>query len=293
MLNKGKRFLNEFINLREINVSEFSFKIKEFLIKYKVNWNEDWVAGGLLTEFFGCSWVLQINPNATKHVVIGKGVLYDSGGYSLKHSQHMKDMFFDRNGALLTVAHCINTGDSGIIFLANNMLNNHIVPGMILNDIFNKEKVLIDNTDAEGRIGLAHCLGLANKLGYKKALTIATLTGAAVQVTSERVAALVHSNEPKDLIKVMSARVDKKLQLHPAPYNKVFDRAVNSSVIGATITNLSNRDGAGSSTAFSFLKRFFKGHLIHLDMAAMMKTANGNGLVWGLKEVKFLTSLLR
>lgn len=293
MKDLGIKFLNTLLDVREAQAVEVCVSVEDFLFVNKIPYEVVSWQPGLMASFFGQYYILHINPNATKHVVIGKGIVYDSGGYSLKPSHGMKDMFFDRNGAFLTIAHCINTGQSGIIFFAANLLNNSVLPGIILHDAYSKEKILIDNTDAEGRIGLAYCLGLAKSLKYKKALTIATLTGAAVQVTGERVAALVHSNKPKDLIQIMHARVTKGLQIHPAPYSGAYDASIETPIKYATISNMSSLNAAGSSTAFSFLKRFFKGHLLHLDMAAMMKTNKGNGLVWGLKEVKFLTSLLR
>ena len=70
------------------------------------------------------------------------------------------------------------------------------------------------------------------------------------------------------------------------------DNAVLSKVKGSDIGNLGSLRYAGSSTAFSFLKHFWKGHQLHLDIAAMDSDKNNNGLVWGIKEIKELLKIL-
>lgn len=311
---KGQNFIKKFINLREKDPYQVVESIKLWFNSHRIKYESGKVCeekyfndyNGLLKQFFGFnSYILHINPGKTNKIIIGKGVCFDSGGYDIK--THMADMFYDKNGALLSIAAAIENDVSCIVFFVNNMIRYECpVAGDILTDQFTGLRVLIDDTDAEGRIGLAHCIGLAKYLGYESILTIATLTGSAVQMTGERTYAMVHSDEPQDLRFVLQDVIASKseeglrgifvgrdLQLWPAPFHEEYDKAIDTKIIGADVRSCGNFKGAGSSTAFSFLKRFSQdSHHIHLDMAAMMLDKNKNGLIFGLPEVAYLLNLL-
>ena len=289
----GYKFLKKFINLREKSPLLVTQTITGYLSKIK-GVNVDIIkpnTESLIYKFFGShSYIVHISYNnkLTKKILIGKGVCYDSGGYNIK--QNMSTMHYDKNGALLSIAASLDTKTDCAVFFVNNLvLPGSVVSGEILMEPATGLKILIEDTDAEGRIGLADLLARFNY--YDSVLTIATLTGAAVQVTGERTYALVHSNKPDDYHKLIDLYL-KGLKLYPAPTHKEYNDSIDSKVKGADIINLPSYRGAGSSIAFSFLKRFWKGHQLHLDIAGMMLDKNHNGLVWGIEEVTELLKIL-
>ncbi len=287
--SEGTKFLEKFINLREKDPEKVATSIHNY-IEQKLHrrlycyLSEE---GGLLRQFFGQeSFVLVLPPTREKCdvVLVGKGVCYDSGGYNIK--SNMNGMHYDKNGALLALAAAIDTGVQARVFFVNNMIRpGSPVCGDILTEHNTGIKILIDDTDAEGRIGLASLLSRTDK--EKVAITIATLTGAAVGVTGEGTYALVHSTKKSDYPKFMAKALSGS-KFWPAPFHDKYDKSVKTKAIGADVHSCPTFKYAGSSTAFSFLKRFRKGHLIHLDIAAMMTDKSGNGLVWGIDEVSEL-----
>lgn len=295
--SKGKKFLEKFIDLREIDEHVFCNEVLTYLRTehpkvhvHKSTWNldKDFTLG---SQFFGFGHfiVLDVGDTAGETIILGKGVCYDTGGYNLK--TNMEGMYYDRNGALLAIAATLDTGVPSRVFFTSNVIRpDSPVHGQIMKQ--GKVKVVISNTDAEGRIGLASLLHSVRKT-HKNVLTIATLTGAAVQVTGNRTYALVHSNEKSDYTSFMQLALDG-YDLWPAPFHKEYDVAVKSKINGADVDSCPKFAGAGSSTAFSFLKTFAKDkHYMHLDIAAMMTTSDGNGLVWGLEEVEALLGILK
>lgn len=299
----GKKFIKKFINLRKQHAVHVVEEIEKWLTQNKIPFKTTAAeTGSLLDQFFSykddchTAFILHTYPEMIDNtVIIGKGVCFDTGGYDLKND--MKDMFYDKNGAILSLGASIDQKTPAIVFFVSNFINNDVVPGQIMTDTYTKLRILIDDTDAEGRIGLAHCLGYAKSLGYTKALTLATLTGAAHNFSGDRTYALVHSTDHNDLIEITREVITRKFEksneinLWPAPYHEKYDKSIDSKIKGADIGSCGTFRGAGSSTAFSFLKRFSTGmHHIHVDMAAMSTDKNKNGLVWGLREVEFLTS---
>jgi len=288
----GREFLKAFINLRDKEPYCVANAVEKYLKRRKHKVESSYLLGGsLVHQFFQSGKLILINPDRIKKdatMLLGKGVCFDTGGYNLKHG--MDGMFFDKNGALLAIAAALDNGVPAAVFFVDNMIHcDAPVQGEILKEPITGKHVLIDDTDAEGRIGLASLLADYTR-SVKGVITIATLTGAAVNFTGERTYGLVHSNRHEDLMSVLKA----KLELWPAPTHKDYDDAVLTKVKGADVRSCGKFKGAGSSTAFSFLKHFNHGkHHIHLDMAAMMNDKDGNGLVWGLPEVKYLLGLMR
>lgn len=304
-MTKGQKFLKHFINMREKSPSRVFYRITEYLDDIGVDYEEPTNSNdGLSDIFFKNLYFLFINHKHDtldgKSIIIGKGITFDSGGYDLKTS--MKDMFYDKNGALLAIANSIDTGYPALVFFADNMIHDEApVAGQIIKEYRQDLNVLIDDTDAEGRIGLATCLNIAQGYRYTKFLTIATLTGHAHNITGDRTYAMVHSNKPNDLIEIMRDVVtsdlegSNRLEMWPAPYHKDYDKSIDTKIKGADISNCGTFKGAGTSTAFSFLKRFVDNgnHLIHLDIAAMMLDKHHNGYEkFGWKEVPYLLNLL-
>ncbi len=293
-MSAGLKFQKKFINKRSREVVRFTNEVVDYLQNIEVPCKYEPVTG-LISDFFRSSVkILHINPSASGKCIIGKGVMFDTGGYDLKHD--MSDMFYDKNGAILAIATAIDTDSPCLVFFVENLIGGtHVVSGEILKDGFSGKRILIDDTDAEGRIGLAHCIGIATKLyDYSSILTVATLTGSAHNYTGDRTYALVHSTDQNDLPKILKDSIDLELDLTVARSHPAYDKAVKTKVIGANVRSCGGFKGAGSQTAFSFLKEFSEGtHHIHADIAANMLDKNKNGYVWGIKEMIYLLGELK
>lgn len=297
-LTLGKKFYKKFADLRESAPNVILNKVEAYLKKIKVDYEYTYTSSylkdnryKLIADYFRYGYILTVNPTSETPVeLIGKGVCFDTGGYSLKPAASMPGMYFDKTGAILAIATAIDTGVRARVFFVFNDLG--ILPGSIVKEQNTGKRIYIDNTDAEGRIGLADLLSSSTS---KKIITIATLTGAAIQAMGERTYALIHSNNKDYLIETAStAIVDTNIKLWPMPGHEDYDKAVLSKIKGADITNCANYKGAGSQTAFSFLKHFIKEdqELIHLDMAAVDADEDGNNALWGVDEVKYLINLM-
>ena len=138
-----------------------------------------------------CLLMLDYNPTGDENAavstsLVGKGITFDSGGYSLKSSVGMFDMKCDMGGAAvvsgalaLAIKNGLNKRVKLFLCCAENLVNGEAYK---LGDILtykNGVTVEIANTDAEGRIVLADGLLAASETGSKKIINAATLTGAA------------------------------------------------------------------------------------------------------------------
>lgn len=129
------------------------------------------------------------NPNQQDQTIalVGKGITYDSGGYSIKSKNGMPTMKFDMCGAANVVgmidaiqALQLKVNVVGVIAAAENMIAPH---AMKPDDVFTAlsgETVEVPNTDAEGRLVLADASYYANQYQPALIMDFATLTGAAI-----------------------------------------------------------------------------------------------------------------
>lgn len=121
-------------------------------------------------------------------VIVGKGLCFDTGGLCLKPPKSMPEMISDMSGAATTLAAIqaiatlkIPMKVSAVLCLAENAIGSQsVLPG----DIFtakNGKTVMVDNTDAEGRLVLSDGLAEAGLIGASHIVDLATLTGAMVR----------------------------------------------------------------------------------------------------------------
>lgn len=204
--------------------------------------------------------------------LIGKGVVFDSGGISLKRAEKMEDMKGDMGGAAAVIgamralaARKAKANIIGLVGLVENMPDaNAQRPGDIVTSL-SGQTIEIVNTDAEGRLVLADVLWFA-KENFKPRLMIdfATLTGAVVVALGTHYAGL-YAND-----KALSARLAAAGQisgehLWPMPLSPAYDKKLKSRF--ADMRNSCGRDG-GSITAAQFLQRFVgETPWAHLDIA--------------------------
>jgi leucyl aminopeptidase len=129
--------------------------------------------------------------------LVGKGVMFDSGGISIKPAQNMWEMKADMSGAAVVAGAIYSAAKAnldvnilGVIPAVENMLSGtSFKPGDIITTASGKT-IEVDNTDAEGRVILADALDYASKEKPDVIIDIATLTGACVVALGDFVAGL-------------------------------------------------------------------------------------------------------
>jgi leucyl aminopeptidase len=223
--------------------------------------------------------------NPTGHLaLVGKGIMYDSGGISLKPSDAMHQvMKMDMSGAAAVLATMSALKDlkcrtkvTAWLMCTDNMPSGSAVK---LGDVLtmrNGKTVEIHNTDAEGRLVLADGLSLAVEEEPDAIVDIATLTGAALAALGPEVAALLGSDQALvDQVLERSAAVDEpvwQLPLERGRYRKLLDSVV------ADMRNIGGPYG-GAITAAIFLSEF-SGDVpwAHLDIAGPMKVDGDDGI---------------
>jgi len=225
------------------------------------------------------------HPDAKKKVVlIGKGVIFDTGGLSIKDSKNMHYMKSDMAGAaaaLGTVEACarlkLKVDVIAITPVTDNSVDAHSTkPGDVITSYSGKTIEVID-TDAEGRLILADALAYAVKQ-YKPDVMIdmATLTGSIIGAIGTQAAGLFTKND--ELAQSLSIAGDasgERVWRMPM-YDEYMDD-MQSDI--ADIKNLSDKPYAGSITAAKFLEAFTGDHTAwaHLDIAGMGFQPNGFG----------------
>lgn len=214
--------------------------------------------------------------NAKKRFVfVGKGLTYDSGGLSLKPSEHMVTMKADKSGAaaainIIKAAALLKLPFEvhSIIGAAENMIGgNAYKPDDVLISR-NGKSIEVRNTDAEGRLVLADCLDYAQDLKPDIMFDLATLTGACVVALGEYTSGVMgHSNTLKTSF-ISAAEKSGELAA-TLPFNNYLKKLLKSNV--ADISNISTSRYGGAITAGLFLDNFirddFKDKWLHLDIA--------------------------
>ena len=251
------------------------------------NWLEKNNFGGVLGVSQGSIrdpyfLVGQYNPEAKIQIaLIGKGVLFDSGGLSLKSPSGMETMKTDMSGAAtawgaisLVAQKNIQVGLTVYTPLVENMPSGSAIrPGDVLTTR-NGKTIEVLNTDAEGRLIMADALAYAAEKKPDVICDVATLTGAAVAALGLDVGALF-SNDP-DLESTFMKATKKSLEpYHPLPLYSDYKKLIESDI--ADMKNTGGRYG-GAITAALILEEFIDGNKwIHLDIAGPARSDNRKG----------------
>jgi leucyl aminopeptidase len=236
------------------------------------------------------SYLVTMEWNGTKNnskplAFVGKGVCFDTGGYSLKPAKFMEDMTYDMAGSATVVGLMMSLAlrkakinAIGVVGLVENMVSGNAQrPGDIVKS-YSGKTIEILNTDAEGRLVLADALTFTErKFRPKLIVDLATLTGAIIVSLGSEYAGLF-SNDDKLSKQLLNAgeKVDEKLWR--MPLHKNFDKLIDSK--NADMQNINYVGGAGSTTAAQFLQRFIlnKTPWAHLDIAGMAFSKYGGAL---------------
>ncbi len=204
--------------------------------------------------------------------LVGKGLTFDSGGYSLKPSNSMTTMHTDMGGAgtvigtMLAIAKAeLPVNVVGVVAACENLISGDAYkPGDIIGSMAGKT-IEIDNTDAEGRVTLADSLYYtATELHVNRIIDLATLTGA-VLVALGDVATGAVTNDEAMLAEIQSAAAQADEPIWQLPTFPAYKKLITSKV--ADLKNTGGRM-AGTITAGLFLEEFVAGKpWVHLDIA--------------------------
>jgi len=208
------------------------------------------------------------NPTA----LVGKGVMYDTGGYSLKTPVGMPGMKGDMAGsaAVLGAIEAISRLElkanvMAIVAATDNRIGDGaIVPDDIITAASGKTIEII-STDAEGRLTLADAVWFAQKEGAKEVIDTATLTGSMVAALGhEFTGAFTNSKELYN--KLYQASIKTREKIWEMPISSGYRKLIESKV--ADIKNTGGRL-AGASTAAAFIEEFIEKDTkwVHLDIA--------------------------
>ena len=236
------------------------------------------------------SYLVTIEWNGAKNIskplaFIGKGVCFDTGGYSLKPAKFMEDMTYDMAGSAVVAGLMKNIAlrkakinAVGVVGLVENMVSGNAQrPGDIVKS-YSGKTIEILNTDAEGRLVLADAITFTEKkFNPKFMIDLATLTGAIIVSLGSEYAGLF-SNDDKLSNQLLEAGKKVEEKLWRMPLHKNFDKLINSK--NADMQNINYVGGAGSTTAAQFLQRFIlnKTPWAHLDIAGMAFSKYGGAL---------------
>ncbi|MBK8554353.1 MAG: leucyl aminopeptidase [Lewinellaceae bacterium] len=232
-------------------------------------------------RFCVLEWQPASAKNAKPIVLIGKGVVYDTGGLSLKTPEGMEYMKCDMAGAASVIGALSAAARNqlpihvvGLIPATDNAVNDAALsPGDVIR-MYSGTTVEVVNTDAEGRLILADALHYAKKYEPELAIDLATLTGAAIRALGNQ-AICYMGTAPATTKKALeeSGRCTYE-RLVELPLWREYGEELKSNI--ADLKNLGTGN-AGMITAGKFLEHFTNYPWLHLDIAgpAYLRSANG------------------
>ncbi|HOV10831.1 MAG TPA: leucyl aminopeptidase [Bacteroidales bacterium] len=213
-------------------------------------------------------------PHPVNHkplVLVGKGLLYDTGGINIKTSAHMENMKNDMAGGAAVVSALYAVAKTklpvhvvGLVPLTDNRpAGNALVPGDII-EYSDGTTVEVLNSDAEGRLILADGMIFAKKFHPSLVITIATLTGSAQSAIGKYGIVSMHQQAQKYFKNIQSAGDSVFERVVEFPFWDDYDELIKSNI--ADIKNTGGPYG-GAITAGKFLAHFANYPFIHLDIA--------------------------
>jgi leucyl aminopeptidase len=228
--------------------------------------------------------VMHYRPDGAEKslALVGKGIVFDSGGLSIKPASGMETMKTDMAGAAAVFGAMkaiaglgLQVNVAGVAPLTENMTGGAAQrPG----DVFtarNGKTVEVLNTDAEGRLVLADGLSLAAEAEPDLMVDVATLTGACMVALGKKVAGFFGDDEAAGQVEAAARRAGEKVWRLPLEkdYRQVLDSPI------ADLKNIGDRFG-GAITAALFLAEFTDERpWVHLDIAGPARAEKDDGYI--------------
>ena len=289
-------WVRDLINTPALDKSpeEFINKVRELVDSsgievevYDQKWLEENDFGGVLGVGKGSDrppyfLVGKYNSKAKYQVsLIGKGVLFDTGGYSLKSPAGMETMKTDMSGAasawgVINIIARTNQDIGLTVYtpIVENMVSGSAIrPGDVLKTR-NGKTIEVMNTDAEGRLIMSDALAFAAETNPDLICDIATLTGASYVALGLDIGAIFSNNSDLEKKFIESAKNTNE-NFHPLPLFDGYRNLIDSDL--ADMKNTGGRFG-GAITAALLLKEFIgENDWIHLDIAGPARSDNRKG----------------
>ncbi|MGA8709027.1 MAG: M17 family metallopeptidase [Steroidobacteraceae bacterium] len=205
--------------------------------------------------------------------LVGKGILFDTGGINLKPHRSMLDMHTDMSGSAVALASLVAlaelnspvAADAWLAITENNTGPNAYRPQEVVRAA-NGTTIQVIHSDAEGRMVLADTLTLAARTRPDLIIDFATLTGACVHALTERYSG-VFTNRPALAAELVTAGRDSGERVWNFPLDEDFDSDLDSTIADVLQCAV---DGKGDHIlAARFLQRFVDGRpWVHLDLSS-------------------------
>ena len=269
-------------------VKELISNVNIELVIYDKNWLIENNFGGVLGVASGSIkdpyfLVGKYNTEAKKQIaLIGKGVLFDSGGLSLKSPSGMETMKTDMAGAAtawglitLLAKQGVDIGLTVYTPLVENMPSGTAIrPGDVLK-MRNGKTIEVLNTDAEGRLIMADALAYASEFNPDIICDVATLTGSSYVALGLEVGA-VFSNNIELANQFLESNKLSHERYHQLPLEKQYKKLIKSD-----IADMKNTGGSfgGAITAALLLEEFINDiQWLHLDIAGPARSRDNDPL---------------
>mmetsp|Transcript_41288 Transcript_41288/g.99464 ORF Transcript_41288/g.99464 Transcript_41288/m.99464 type:complete len:552 (+) Transcript_41288:272-1927(+) len=254
--------------------------------------------------------VLSYEPPTAKGnkstVLVGKGIVFDTGGTQIKTKAGMPGMKRDMGGAASVLASFLSLVRSGtvknqplhaVLCLAENSVASHAMRPDDVIALHSGKTVEVNNTDAEGRLVLSDGVSNAvNHLNPQVIIDMATLTGAQGVATGKYFGALYCNDEELEQIAVAAGKTSGDL-CHAMPYAPEFFRPEFSSAVADMKNSVADRANAQVSCAGQFIANHLGSYLedggkwVHIDMAYCVfdkkderATGYGVGLLYSIVQ---------
>ena len=223
------------------------------------------------------------NKNDKSTCLVGKGVMFDTGGYNIKLGD-FSDMKDDMAGTAVIygvfklLSHFKVKGRYvGLLAIVENKINEFAtLPGNVVT-AYNKKTVEILNTDAEGRLILADALSYSEKFNPNLCIDVATLTGAAVTTFGGLSTVVIgNTNAHSDIKQIIEQGILNHEKMWQLPLWDEYIRLTKSNI--ADYKNISYEISAGTIMGAAFLSHFIPKNVkwIHLDIAGVTLLKNAS-----------------
>jgi len=245
-------------------------------------------AGGILSVNQGCNreprlLVMQYDGGSKKEkpiVLIGKGVIFDTGGYNLKHSGSIEHMHQDMSGGATILGIMkiikrlgIKKNVIGIVPVVENLINEKAFRPSDIITMLSGNTVEITNTDAEGRLILADAIYYSRALNPEMIITIATLTGASLVALGHRYSAIMGNDDALTADVQRSGNEVDDLGW-TLPIHDDYRKEMESKIADFRNYDLGSGGGAGSSKGAAFLEKFVgENRWCHIDIGGTAFTS--------------------